>query len=69
MARLQRKETWYMRRADILRGAGREEEAKKNYNAALEAIERLPTSHRGTRMTLELESRIRAAVPTNRVVK
>jgi tetratricopeptide (TPR) repeat protein len=69
MARLQRKETWLMRRAEILRGAGREEEAKKNYHAAIEAIERLPASHRGTRMTLELESRIRAALATNSVAK
>jgi tetratricopeptide (TPR) repeat protein len=61
-ARLQRKETWLVRRAEILREAGREEEAKKNYHAALEAIDRLPASHRGTRMTLELESRIRAAL-------
>jgi tetratricopeptide (TPR) repeat protein len=69
MARLQRKETWLVRRAEILRAAGREEEARKNYHGALEAIGRLPPSHRGTRMTLELESRIRTALSTNSTAK
>ncbi len=68
MARLQRKETWLERRAQILRAAGREEEARKNYRDALEAIERLPPGHRGTRTTLELEARLRAAL-TNDVRK
>ena len=68
-ARLQRQETWLVRRAEILRAAGREEEAKKNYYAALEAIDRLPPAHRGTRMTLELETRIRASLATNAPVK
>ena len=58
MARLQRKETWLERRAQILRAAGREEEAKKNYHDALAAIGRLPPAHRLTRMTLELEARL-----------
>ena len=69
MARLQRKETWYVRRAEILRSANREEEARKNYFAALEAIDRLPPAHRGTRMTLDLESRIRTALGTNETTK
>lgn len=69
MSRLQRKETWLVRRAEILRGAKREEEARKSYFAALEAINRLPPAHRGTRMTLELESRIRAALGTNDTAK
>ncbi|HEY0550729.1 MAG TPA: tetratricopeptide repeat protein [Verrucomicrobiae bacterium] len=68
-ARLQRKETWLVRRAEILRAAGREDEAKKNYYAALEAIDRLPPAHRGTRMMLELEARIRTALKTNAPVK
>ena len=68
MARLQRKETWLERRAEILRQAGREEEAKKNYRDALEAIERLPPGHRVTRMTVELEARLRKAL-TNGVQK
>ena len=69
MARLQRQETWLVRRAEILRSAGREEEARKNYYAALEAINRLPPAHRGTRMTLELETRIRASLTTNAPAK
>jgi len=64
-ARLQRKETWLMRRAEVLRQAGREQEAQANYRDALAAIERLPPSHRNTRATLELEGRIRAALATN----
>ena len=67
MARLQRKETWLVRRAEILRTAGREDAAKKNYYDALEAINRLPPAHRGTKMMLELEARIRTALATNSV--
>ena len=69
MARLQRKETWLVRRAEILRDAHRETEARTNYFAALEAINRLPPAHRGTRMTLELETRIRTALATNALAK
>ena len=65
MARLQRKETWLVRRAQILRQAGRGEEARQNYQDALAALDRLPPAHRGTRATLELETRIRAALTTN----
>jgi tetratricopeptide (TPR) repeat protein len=69
MTRLQRKETWLVRRAEILRSANREQEARTNYFAALEAINRLPPAHRGTRMTLDLESRIRTALGTNETAK
>jgi len=58
-ARMQRKETWLMRRADVLKQAGRMEEAQKNYGDALAAIDRLPPTHRNTRATLDLEQRIR----------
>ena len=61
-ARFQRKETWLARRAEILRQAGREEEAKKSYREALAAIERLPAAHRSTRATMDLETRIHAAL-------
>ncbi len=64
-ARLQRKETWLVRRAEILKQAGRGAEARKNYLEALAAIDRLPPSHRSTRATLDLETRIRAALGTN----
>ena len=65
MARLQRKETWLVRRAEILTKAGRTEDARKNYQDALAAIDRLPPSHRGTRATLDLEARIRTALASN----
>jgi len=68
-ARLQRKETWLVRRAEILRQAGREDDAKKNYRDALAAIEQLPPAHRGTRAMLDLESRIHTALTTNGVTK
>ena len=64
-ARLQRKETWLVRRADVLRQAQREEEARKTYMEALAAIERLPPAHRGTRAMLDLRERIHAALGTN----
>jgi tetratricopeptide (TPR) repeat protein len=67
-ARLQRKETWLFRRAEVLRQAGREPEAKANYRDALAALDRLPPTHRRTRATLDLESRIRTALSTNGTV-
>ena len=61
-ARYQRKETWLFRRGEILRQAGRDAEAKRDYREALAAIDRLPPAHRNTRATLELERRIRTAL-------
>jgi tetratricopeptide (TPR) repeat protein len=61
-ARLQRKETWLFRRGEVLRQAGREAEARNNYREALAALNRLPPSHRRTRATLDLESRIQSAL-------
>src|ERR1041385_2750456 len=58
MSRLQRKESWLVRRAEILKTAGREQEAKKSYRDALAAIEKLPPTHRHTRATLQLEASI-----------
>jgi predicted Zn-dependent protease len=65
MSRLQRKETWLVRRAEILRQAGREEEARKNYREALAAMDRLPMAHRNTRAMLELNARIQTGLGTN----
>lgn len=65
-ARLQRQESWLVRRAEILQQAGRSAESRTNYLAALAALDRLPSSHRHTRATVELESRIRTALATNR---
>jgi tetratricopeptide (TPR) repeat protein len=63
-ARLQRKETWLVRRAEVLKQAGREDEARQNYRDALAALDRLPPTHRGTRATRDLEQKIRAALGT-----
>jgi tetratricopeptide (TPR) repeat protein len=62
MSRLQRKESWLLRRAEVLRAAGREAGAKQDLRSALEAIQRLPPAHRSTRMSVELEGRIREAL-------
>ncbi len=61
-ARLQRKETWLHRRGEILRLAGREEEARKSFREALQSLDRLPVTHRNTRATQELEARLQAAL-------
>jgi predicted Zn-dependent protease len=65
MAKLTRKESWFVRRADILKKAGREKEAKESYRAALDAINALPPTHRRTRVTLDLEAKIREALETS----
>lgn len=62
MARLQRKESWLVRRAEVLKLAGREKESREAYQAALAALEKLPTGHRNTRATLQLEASIRSAL-------
>ena len=61
-SRLQRKESWLVRRAEILKLAGRDADSRLSYNEALKAIDRLPPSHRQTRATLQLESSIRSAL-------
>jgi len=60
-----RKEGWLARRGDILSLAGREDEARKAFKAALAAIEALPPHHRATKATIELERRVRAALGSN----
>ncbi len=62
MTRLARKESWLMRRAEILKVAGRGKEAEKSYRDALAALELLPPAHRYTRATLQLEASIRSAL-------
>jgi len=62
MARLQRKESWLVRRAEILKLAGRNEDSKAAYREALAAIEQLPPAHRNTRATLQLEASVRSAL-------
>ncbi len=60
LAQLARKERWLVRRADILQKAGRMEEAKATYQAALAAIESLPPHLRQTPASRELGTRLRA---------
>lgn len=57
-----RKESWLARRGQILLAAGRPNEAHQAFGEALSAIESLPPHHRRTKATLELESRVRAAI-------
>ncbi|MGH9656969.1 MAG: tetratricopeptide repeat protein [Bryobacteraceae bacterium] len=61
---LERKETWLARRGDILRQAGRTEEAQASYVLALRAIESLPVRLRRMPATQDLEARVRAALST-----
>jgi len=60
----ERQETWLAQRGDILRQAGRPEEARKAYREALLAIESLSPGKRGTRYTRDLEDRIKKALET-----
>ena len=60
-----RKEGWLARRGDILLLAGRGDEAREAFKAALAAIEALPPYHRTKKATVELERRVRAALGSN----
>lgn len=57
-----RKETWLVRRGEILQTAGRNDEARAAYTAALEAIHSLPPARRQTRAVTALELRARSAL-------
>jgi len=73
MAPLQRKEQWLTRRGEILKTAGRSEDAKAAYTAALAAIQALPSNPRNAKPTRELESRLQtlleAPAPENTTTK
>lgn len=56
-----RKETWLVRRGDILRKLDREEEAREAYAEALDALNTLPPARRQTRAMRDLETRLREA--------
>lgn len=62
MAKAPRKETWLERRGNILRQAGRPEEAKKAYQAALDAMKTLPPGRRNVPAMVELEKRLRTNI-------
>ncbi len=55
-----RQETWLTRRGEILRQAGRMDESKQAFAAALHAIESLPSRSRETQAVRDLEQRLRA---------
>jgi predicted Zn-dependent protease len=57
-----RKETWLVRRAEILRSSGRMLESKKAFEAAIREIESLPQRLRGTRAMRDLEDRVRKMI-------
>src|SRR6059036_2535053 len=57
-----RKESWLVRRGEILEQAGRAAQARLAYEQALAAIESLPARHRTTETTAKLEAQIRAAL-------
>lgn len=57
-----RKETWLLRRGEILERAGRLPEARLAYAAALESIGTLPDSRRRARAAQELEEQARAGL-------
>ena len=61
-AQSQRKEAWLVRRGEILKLAGRDEEARAAFNAALDAIASLPAAHRQSRAVTALELRARSAL-------
>ena len=58
----ERKETWLVRRGEILKLAGREEEAHAAFNDALAAIESLPPERRQSRAVTGLQLRARSAI-------
>ncbi len=57
-----RKEKWLARRGEILQMAGRNDEAREVFQAALREIESLSARHRNTKAVIDLEKRIRAAL-------
>jgi predicted Zn-dependent protease len=61
-AQSERKEAWLVRRGEILKLAGREEEARAAFNAALVAIESLPPERRHSKAVTALQVRARSAL-------
>jgi tetratricopeptide (TPR) repeat protein len=65
MSQSERKETWLVRRGEILTVAGRSTEARAAFQAALTSIASLPPDHRQTRSITALQLRIRSALGSN----
>jgi len=61
-AQSERKEAWLVKRGEILKLAGRDDEARAAFNAALVAIEALPPAYRQSRAVTALELRARSAL-------
>ena len=61
-----RTETWDERRGDVQRLAGREDEARRCYQAALDAIAKLPPRLSTTRATAELRTRVEGKLAASR---
>lgn len=61
-AKSERKDPWLARRGEILREAGRRDEAREAFRGALKAVESLPPFRRQAKATLDLEKRVRAAL-------
>lgn len=57
-----RKETWLVRRGEILKAAGRHAEARKAFSDAIVAIESLPPERRQSRAMTALQLRARSAL-------
>jgi predicted Zn-dependent protease len=62
MAKAPRKETWLERRGNILRQAGKPDEARAAYQAGLDAMKTLPPARRNVPAMLELEKRMRSNI-------
>ena len=62
MTKAPRKETWLERRGNILRRAGKPAEARKAYEAALEAMKSLPPARRNVPAMVELQKRLRSNI-------
>lgn len=61
-SRAERKDSWLVRRGEILLLAGRRDEAREAYRAALASIEGLPAGRRTAPFTRELEQKVRASL-------
>ena len=57
-----RKETWLARKGEILKQAGRAEEAREAFRTALVALRSLPATRRNVPAMLELEKRLRLEI-------
>jgi predicted negative regulator of RcsB-dependent stress response len=59
MQRLKVKATWRIRRGDVLRAAGREKQAKKEYRAALKELATLKKTASRAQLILDAEARLK----------